>query len=132
MSAVFDGICLLHIIQGPFYSMLQDTTNVFGALVRTNTITQSPDFGLASARQLLIKYPIAYRPVVAYDTVNMIPTQQMINYESYSLDAKKYFRSNYELKSNFVIAFGTGVHIIFVLQQVQVAIIHQSAQNSIL
>ncbi|KAA6374431.1 MAG: hypothetical protein EZS28_030043 [Streblomastix strix] len=128
-SAVLDGIYLLHIIQGPFQSIQQNITYILGASVLTNAIIKSPAFCLASSGQLLNKYPFGNRPVVAYDEVNVILSPQTINYGSQPLDAKKLYRSNYELKSCFVTAFGTSE---FVLQQIQVVVAHQSAQDNVL
>ncbi|KAA6369290.1 MAG: hypothetical protein EZS28_035183, partial [Streblomastix strix] len=98
------------------------------ASVPSNAIIQSPCFGLASCGQLLNKYLFGNTPVVAYDAVNVILSPQTINYGSEPLEAKKLFRSNYELKSNFVIAFGTE----FGPQLEQVAVIHQQVQDNVL
>ncbi|KAA6364750.1 MAG: hypothetical protein EZS28_039724, partial [Streblomastix strix] len=115
--AVFDGNYLELIIYGPFQQIQQNILYVLDASVPTNAITYSPAFGLASWGQLLNKYPLNQSPnqpplgnipVVAYDAVSAILSPQTINYRSEPLDAKKLFRSIYELKSNFVIAFGTG------------------------
>ncbi|KAA6401181.1 MAG: hypothetical protein EZS28_003287 [Streblomastix strix] len=121
--------------------------------VPTNAITQSPCFGLASCGQLLNKYPFGNTPAVAYDAVSVILSPQTINYESESLEAKKLFRSDYELKSNFIIAFGTScsnasfesspepqiissifspVNAELGFQQVKVVAAHQSAQDIVL
>ncbi|KAA6360691.1 MAG: hypothetical protein EZS28_043782, partial [Streblomastix strix] len=107
-KAVFDGSHRELIINGPPQSIQHDILYVLDASVPTNAITQSPCFGLASYGQLLNKQPFGNTPVVAYDAVNVILSPQTINVGSEPLDAKKLFRSNYELKSNFVIAFGTG------------------------
>ncbi|KAA6373710.1 MAG: hypothetical protein EZS28_030763 [Streblomastix strix] len=119
------------------------------ASVPTNAITQSPCFGLVSCGQLLNKYPFGNTPVVAYDAVSVILSPQTINVGSEPLEAKKLYRSNYELKSNFVIAFGTGgmntsfdaqiISSLFSLaiaefgpQLEQVAVIHQQVQDNVL
>ncbi|KAA6355510.1 MAG: hypothetical protein EZS28_048963, partial [Streblomastix strix] len=107
-KAVFDGSHRELIINGPPQSIQQNILYVLDASVPTNAITQSPCFGLASCGQLLNKQPFGNTPVVAYDAVNVILSPQTINVGSEPLEAKKLFRSNYELKSNFVIAFGTG------------------------
>ncbi|KAA6396531.1 MAG: hypothetical protein EZS28_007945 [Streblomastix strix] len=106
--AVFDGIRLLHTLYGPFQSIQQNILYVLDASIPTNAITQSPTFNLASGGQFLIKQPLENSPVVAYDAVNVVLSPQTINYGYEPLDAKKLYRSNYELKSSFVIAFGTG------------------------
>ncbi|KAA6366376.1 MAG: hypothetical protein EZS28_038098 [Streblomastix strix] len=106
--AVFDGSHLELIINGPPQSIQKNILYVLDASVPTNAITQSPAFGLASWAQLLNKYPFGNIPVVAYDAVSVILSRQTINYGSEPLYAKKFYRSSYELKSNFVIAFGTG------------------------
>ncbi|KAA6394715.1 MAG: hypothetical protein EZS28_009758 [Streblomastix strix] len=106
--AVFDGNYLELIIYGPFQSIQQNILYVFDALIPTNAITQSPNFGLASCGQLLNKQPFGNNPVVAYEAVSLIISPQTINYGSKSLDAKKLLRSNYKYKLSFVIAFGTG------------------------
>ncbi|KAA6367994.1 MAG: hypothetical protein EZS28_036478, partial [Streblomastix strix] len=81
-----------------------------------------------SGGQLLNKQPLGNTPVVVYDAVNVILSPQTSNYGSEPLEAKKLYRSSYELKSNFVIAFGTE----FGLQLEQVAVIHQQVQDIIL
>ncbi|KAA6352684.1 MAG: hypothetical protein EZS28_051789, partial [Streblomastix strix] len=102
-KAVFDGSHRELIINGPPQSIQQNILYVLDASVPTNAIIQSPCFGLASCGQLLNKQPFGNTPVVAYDAVNVILSPQTINVGSEPLDAKKLFRSNYELKSNFVI-----------------------------
>ncbi|KAA6372425.1 MAG: hypothetical protein EZS28_032048 [Streblomastix strix] len=108
MKALFDGSYIELIICGPFQSILQNKFYELGASVPTNAIIQSPAFVLASGGQLLIKYPFRNRPVVSFDTVNVILLPQTISYRSETLDDKKLYCFNYELKSNFVIAFGIG------------------------
>ncbi|KAA6368382.1 MAG: hypothetical protein EZS28_036092 [Streblomastix strix] len=95
------------------------------ASVPTNAITQSPKFGLVSGGQLLNKYqsnqpPPGNRSVIAYDAVSVILSPQTIKYGSEPLDAKKFYRSRYELKSKF----GP--------QQVQVTAVAQVAQDNVL
>ncbi|KAA6394882.1 MAG: hypothetical protein EZS28_009588 [Streblomastix strix] len=134
MRAVFDGFNLQYVIKGPFWLIQQNIIYVLGASVPTNAITQSPNLGLASGGQLLNKYPINQQPsgnrsIVAYDAISVILSPQTINYRFELLGTKKLYRSNYELKSNFVIAFGTGE---YVLQQVQVSAVARVAQDNIL
>ncbi|KAA6381807.1 MAG: hypothetical protein EZS28_022665, partial [Streblomastix strix] len=107
-KAVFDSSHRELIINGPPQSIQQNILYALYASVPTNAITQSPCFGLTSWGQLLNKYPLGNTPVVAYDAVNVILSPQTINVGSEPLEAKKLYRSSYELKSNFVIAFGTG------------------------
>ncbi|KAA6397416.1 MAG: hypothetical protein EZS28_007056 [Streblomastix strix] len=72
---------------------------------------------------------IVIKPVVAYDAVSEILSPQTINYGSEPQETKKLYRSYYELKSNLVVAFGTGE---FGLQQEQVAAVARVAQDNIL
>ncbi|KAA6376127.1 MAG: hypothetical protein EZS28_028346 [Streblomastix strix] len=109
MRAVFDGICLLHSIQRSFQSIQQNIAYVLGAQIPTNAIFQSFSFGIASGGQFLNKQLFGNRPFVAYDAVHGILSSYTINHGSESLEANKLYRSNYELKSNFVITFSTGV-----------------------
>ncbi|KAA6377959.1 MAG: hypothetical protein EZS28_026515 [Streblomastix strix] len=92
--------------------MQQDAAYVLDASIPTNAITQSPSFGLASMQQLFNKQPFGNRSDVTYDAVNVILSPQTIDYSSDPLDSKKFYCSNYELKSSFVIAFGTGTPIV--------------------
>ncbi|KAA6387867.1 MAG: hypothetical protein EZS28_016605 [Streblomastix strix] len=121
--AVFDGNYLELIIYGPFQSISQNILYIFDASVPTRAITQSSNFGLASAGQLLNKYPfnqlpkyqpLGNRPVVAYEAVCVILSPQLIHQGSEQLDAKKLNHFYYEFKSNFTIAFGTVGSIISV------------------
>ncbi|KAA6364819.1 MAG: hypothetical protein EZS28_039655 [Streblomastix strix] len=107
---VFEGIYEVLMINGPFQSIQQNILFLFVVSVPTNAITLSPAFGIANSGQLLNKYPLGNNPVVSYETVNVTLSTYTINNGSYPLDAKKLNRSSYELKSNFQIAFETGVY----------------------
>ncbi|KAA6390834.1 MAG: hypothetical protein EZS28_013642 [Streblomastix strix] len=107
---VFDGIYDVLMINGPFQSILQNVLFLFVVSVPTNAITLSPAFGVANSEQLLNKYPLGNNPAVSYDAVNVTRSPYTINYGSGPLDAKKLDRSSYELRSNFQVAFGTGVY----------------------
>ncbi|KAA6374335.1 MAG: hypothetical protein EZS28_030138 [Streblomastix strix] len=116
------------------YVMLSTRAAFDDASVPNNAITQSPDFDLASGIQLLNNYspnqpPTGNRPVVAYDTVSVILSSQTISHGSEPLVAKKFYRLNYELKSNFIIAFGAGE---VGLQQVQVVAVARVTQDNVL
>ncbi|KAA6387997.1 MAG: hypothetical protein EZS28_016476 [Streblomastix strix] len=104
-----------------------------GVSVPTNAITLSSTFRLAYQGQFLNKQPPnqpqpGNSPIVAFDAVKVILSLQTINYGSEPLDANKLYRSSYERKSSFVIAFGTE----FDLQLELTVIIARVAKNNVL